>query len=83
MTIAMMQNQAKIAQYLNKSIILAPCTVLGATEVADLSPENTATVGALWNLGVYSTPTDDWATDYESICNNLGEPYCSQYSKIS
>ena len=49
------------------------------TPEPDLSEVNLYTVGQITDLGIYSTPSDDWETDKDTICANLDSGTCQAY----
>ena len=83
MTFAMMYDEARVQDSINKSILLAPCTVLSVSDPNQLEDTTKADeVGRLWKLGIHSTPTADWETDYATICSTYGEQVCNQYRNV-
>jgi len=82
MTVALTLDEDRLVQKLNRVVELAPCTIYGQEDQPNLSEPAMSWVGALDELGIYSLPTDDWATDYQRICDTYGLEPCMQLDNI-
>ena len=70
MTLALINDESRLVDKLNRAIILAPCTVLGANTEPLLNDYNLEKNGALVDLGVHSLPTADWNASVIAIQND-------------
>ena len=70
MTLALINDEDRLVDKLNRAIILAPCTVLGNNDEPMLSDYNLNKNGALVDLGVHSLPTANWSASVVAIQND-------------
>ena len=70
MLVGLTKFEAQYAQYLNRVVLLAPCTVIDNTFEAGLSEESMAEVGWFRSIDVYATLSPTWEWDVNAICEN-------------
>lgn len=84
MQVALMKYESELSNYLNRAILLAPCTA--EYEDGD-NPDKTRKwldePGEMRSIGVYVTHGPTWEADYENICENLSQKTCKEYKRVN
>ena len=71
MIVALTQFEDELSNYLEKVVLLTPCTIgIGSSLVPDLSESgmNLDTRMIREELGVYAVPSPTWEEDFMKIC---------------
>lgn len=82
MNVALVLDEPRLTDKLQRVIQLAPCTVSGQLTEPKLTWYTMNQVGNYQDLGIYYYPTaeDTWEADKQAICDNLNTWNCNRVS---
>ena len=75
---ALTKYETDLTEWLHRSILIAPCTVVGELDELDLSEESMGAVDIERANGVYAELGPTWDADIEVLCEVYGEIGCSE-----
>ena len=82
MLVALTKYETELNQWLNRTVLLAPCTVAGNASKPDLSESATKYIDIEREYDVYAKAGPTWEEDLDTLCNAFGWWYCRYYRRV-